>query len=351
MQKVKFNDLVMKVLNATAIGIVVALIPNAVLGELFKALTPYHTVFATLATICKNIQWIVAPMIGFLAGMQFGFNGMKSSIIAAATWIGSGALYLKADGTLGVGLGDLINVIIVACLAVLVTLWLGDRLKSLTIILQPIIVGVGVGFIGILILPYVQHVTTAIGSAINYFTTLQPFLMCLLIAMSFGVIIVSPISTVAISIAIGITGLASGAANLGVASTAAVLVVGSWAVNASGVTIAVGMGAMKMMIPNLVKNPIMFLPILVNAAVCGIAGRFLGVVGDKVSAGFGFVGLVGPIKALSEYASAGLSNGLSWLYVVLAYVVVPFGTAVIVHLLCTKVFKIYSPQIYKFDQQ
>ena len=41
---------------------------------------------------------------------------------------------------------------------------------------------------------------------INSFTELQPVLMCMLISMVFSFIIISPLSTVAIAIAIGITG-------------------------------------------------------------------------------------------------------------------------------------------------
>ncbi|WP_156299361.1 PTS transporter subunit IIC [Streptobacillus canis] len=349
MKDMTMKQFIMKVLNGTAIGIVVGLIPNAVLGGLFKYLAAYHPVFGTMAQVVADIQWLVAPMIGFLVGLQFGFNPMKSAIIMSATWIASGALVRLPDGMLKIGLGDLINVMLVAGIAAYVTMLLGEKLGSLTIVLQPIIVGAGVGFLGLLMLPYVQKISTAIGTGINSFTTLQPVLMCILIAMSFAVLIVSPISTVAIGIAIGLSGLASGAANIGVAATAAVLVIGSWKVNKAGVTIAVGMGGMKMMMPNLVRNPIMLLPILTTSAVAGLTVRILGITGDKISSGFGFVGLVGPIKAMSEYAAAGITGATALIYVIIAYFVVPFGVALISHIVYTKVLKVYSPEIYKFE--
>ncbi|NYV28368.1 PTS sugar transporter subunit IIC [Streptobacillus felis] len=348
MKDMNMKQFIMKVLNGTAIGIVVGLIPNAVLGGLFKYLAAYHPVFGTMAQVVADIQWLVAPMIGFLVGLQFGFNPMKSAIIMSATWIASGAL-VRVDGALKIGLGDLINVMLVAGIAAYITMLLGEKLGSLTIVLQPIIVGAGVGFLGLLMLPYVQKLSTAIGNGINSFTTLQPILMCILIAMSFSVLIVSPMSTVAIGIAIGLSGLASGAANIGVAATAAVLVIGSWKVNKAGVTIAVGMGGMKMMMPNLVRNPIMLLPILTTSTVAGLAVRILGITGDKISSGFGFVGLVGPIKAMSEYAATGITGATALIYVVIAYLIVPFGVALVSHIVYTKVLKIYKPEIYKFE--
>lgn len=348
-KKLLGKDFVTKILNGTAIGIVVALIPNAVLGGLFKFLAGYHPLFGMLAQICSNIQWLVAPMIGFLVGLQFGFNPMKSAIISAAAWIGSGALIPLSDGMYKIGLGDLINVMLIAALAVYVTILLGEKLGSLTIVLQPIIVGAGVGFIGLLILPYIQYISTAIGNVINSFTTLQPILMCALIAMSFSVLIVSPISTVAIGIAIGLTGLASGAANIGVASTASVLVIGSWKVNKAGVTIAVGMGGMKMMMPNIVKYPIMLLPVLTTSLISGITVKILGIMGDKVSAGFGYVGLVGPIKAMSEYTAQGISSSYAIIYIIIAYFVIPFGIGLLSHIFYTKILKLYNETIYEFQ--
>ncbi|WP_068268240.1 PTS transporter subunit IIC [Caviibacter abscessus] len=347
--EMKFKEFIMKILNGMAIGIVVALIPNAVLGGLFKYLGNYYDVFKTLATVCANIQWIVAPVIGFLVGLQFGFNPMKSAIIASAAWIGSGALVIMPDGALKIGLGDLINVMIVTGIAVYVTLLLGEKLGSLTIVLQPIIVGTGVGFLGLLLLPYVRFISTAIGSGINSFTSLQPILMCVLIAMSFSVLIVSPMSTVAIGIAIGLSGLASGAANIGVASTATVLIIGSLRVNKAGVTIAVGMGGMKMMLPNIVKHPIMLLPILTTSLFSGVGVKVLGIMGDKISSGFGYVGLVGPIKALSIYGEQNIPFSTGLIYVIIAYVVIPFGVGIISHIVYTKVLKLYTAEIYKFQ--
>lgn len=347
--KLSAGQFVMNVLNATAVGIVVALIPNAVLGELFKALLPYGAIFATLAAVVANIQWLVSAIIGFLTGLQFKFNPMKSAIISAACFIGSGALSLQEKGLYKVGLGDLINVMLVAALAAGVTLLLGNRLGSLTVILQPIIVGAGVGFVGLMMLPFVSRITSAIGAAVNSFTTLQPLISCILICMSFAVIIISPVSTVAIAVGIGITGLASGAANAGVASTATVLVVGSWLVNKAGITAALGLGGMKMMIPNLVRHPVMLLPVLLNAVITGCSVALLGIRGIPQSAGFGYAGLVGPIRAYSEYMNAGSSAGAAILCVLLAYFIIPFASAVLIQVICTKVLKIYKTDIYKID--
>ena len=261
-KKITVKFFINTLLNGMAAGIVVALIANAVLGQIFKALAPYGAIFGMLYQSVADVQYLVSAVIGFIVGIQLGFVPIKASMIGLAGFIASGAVR-HVDGIVKlVGIGDLINVMIIVALAALVTLWLGNKLGSLTIIVQPIIVAGGLGALGLFILPYVAEVSAAIGRGINSFTVLQPVLMCILIAASFSIVIISPISTVAIGIAIGLAGLASGAANLGVAACTAVLIVGSWRVNKAGITAAIALGGMKLMIPNLVRYPIMALPVV-----------------------------------------------------------------------------------------
>ncbi|WP_417891366.1 PTS sugar transporter subunit IIC, partial [Acinetobacter pittii] len=92
-----------------------------------------------------------------------------------------------------------------AAIAVFFILVIGERFGSLTLIIMPTFVGVIASFIGLIILPYVQLITTGIGNLVNTFTDLQPILMSILIAMVFSFLIISPISTVATALAIGIS--------------------------------------------------------------------------------------------------------------------------------------------------
>ena len=70
--------------------------------------------------------------------------------------------------------------------------------------------------------------------------------------------------------AIQLDGVSAGAAAMGVAATTFVLVVNSWKVNKSGVTIAIALGAMKMMMPNLFRKPVILIPCLVSAVITAI---------------------------------------------------------------------------------
>ncbi|MFO8069857.1 MAG: PTS sugar transporter subunit IIC [Alkalibacterium sp.] len=328
-------------LAGTASGIVIGLIANAILGGIFKALIPYGSIFVTLAMVVSTMQFITPAIIGVLVGMQFKLNPMQSVIIGAATFLGSGAYAVTDAGITLVGIGDLVNVMLISGLAVFVTRYLEGKLGSLTLILLPIIVGAGVGTIGILTLPYVSLVTTTIGSIINSFTQLQPLLMTLLIAVAFSIIIISPISTVAIGIAIGITGLGAGAAAIGITACTAVLVIGSRKINEKGTTLAILLGAMKCMMPNLVRHPKICVPIVANAILSGAGAYVFAIQGIPQTAGFGIVGLVGPIQAINMGSEL-------WM-VIMAYFVIPFGGAILIDFVFNKVLKIYQHDIFEFQ--
>ncbi|WP_159592900.1 PTS transporter subunit IIC [Streptococcus halichoeri] len=346
--KESFGSFVSKILSGTATAIVVALIPNAILATFLKPLLP-NAAAAEFLHIVQVFQFFTPIMAGFLIGQQFKFNPMQQLAVGGAAYIGSGAWayteVIQKGTVVGTfqlkGIGDLINMMLTAALAVLAVKWFGDKLGSLTIILLPILIGTGVGYIGWKLLPYVSYVTTLIGQGINSFTTLQPFMMSILIAIAFALLIVSPISTVAIGLAIGLNGMAAGAASMGIASTTAVLVWATLKVNKSGVPLAIALGAMKMMMPNFLKHPVMAIPMVVTATLSSLSVPIFNLVGTPASSGFGLVGAVGPI--------ASLAGGSNIVIILIAWLLIPFGLGFVAHYICKNVLKLYQDDIFIFE--
>ena len=187
------------VLNGTAIAIVVALIPNAVLKAAltalqsnYPAIKPYLVDYLNIITI---FQFFIPVMAGFLIAHQFNMKPMQMIAVGGATFIGSGA-WKAVEATIGdktgqifqlAGTGDLINAMVTAALAVAVIQLVGHHFGALEIILLPIVVGSGVGLLGYKLLPYVKQVTDTIGHVIETFVQYQPFVMSILICMSFAI--------------------------------------------------------------------------------------------------------------------------------------------------------------------
>ncbi|MBU3089938.1 PTS sugar transporter subunit IIC [Clostridium gasigenes] len=343
--KITIKDFINKVLAGTALGIIVGLIPNAVLASILKLFEQTDIVVMLTRTVYM-FQLATPLLIGALIALQFGFNPMKMAVVAGSAFVGSGVTTFNpqmqnmVNNAMGAyvsaGTGDIINTMLTASVAVILVLLIGEKFGSVSIILSPIVIGGGSGLIGLLMLPHVKGLTAMIGTGINSFTNLQPVVMSILIACSFAVLIISPISTVAIGMAIQLNGISAGSAAVGVAATTIVLVVHSWKVNKSGVTMAVGLGAMKMMMPNLFRHPIILVPILFTSAISAIPVAMFNVMGTPSSAGFGLVGLVGPL--------ASIDAGLNVFAAVCIWFIIPTVVAIISLILFEKVLKLYKKE-------
>ena len=330
-----------KVLAGTAAGTIVALIPNAVLGAILKYFNQFE-IIQMLIDAALIFQLATPLIIGALIANQFGLTPPKMMITGGAAFAGAGVIK-RIDGVfVGAGTGDIINIMITASIAVGLLLWIDKKFGSVEIIALPIVVGAGAGLIGMLTYKPVTMITVGIGNVINNFTEFSPLVMSILIACSFGALIISPITTVGIGLAIGLDGVSAGAAAMGIAATTIVLVINSWKLNESGVTLAIALGGMKMMMPNLFKYPVILIPCMFTAIISAIPVSLLNVSGTPQSAGFGLVGLVGPL--------ASLDAGLNIVLVLVAWFVVPIAAGLLSKFLFEKVLKLYdSSVVFKYQ--
>jgi len=308
----KAKTFVNNVLNGSALGIIVGVLPNPIVAAILGLFAESSLI--TLGLQMGTIYQMATPIfIGALVALQFKFSSLRVAVVAGAAFLGSGVVRFNPDlGVfVGQGAGDILNTMITAAIASGILMLIGKRLGSTEIVFCSLLVGIGAGFTGAVLLPYVSEVTRLIGSGINTFTELHPFPMSVLLGMSGTFIILSPLSTVAIGLAIGLDGLAAGGFSMGVAAVSLMLVVNSWKINKPGVTLAAGLGAMKMFMPNMIRTPIMLVPAFFTAAVAALPVAVFHIEGTPISSGFGIIGLLGPITAV-ELGSSLLVTALSW---------------------------------------
>ena len=336
-KKLTVKDFIIKVLTGMSIGIVTALIPSAILGEIGKALNMKFLVLTTgMATSLLTV------VMGLCVGMQFSMTPLQTGSLAIATIIGSGALKMNGKILQFAGMGDVITAGITSAIAVLILLYIGDKLKAYTMLLVPAIVIVVAGTIGLTILPYVSSITRYLGNMINMFTNLQPVLMGTLISITFAFLIVSPMSTVAVAVAISMQGVASGTANLGVTAAGFCLAVIGFKVNGLGTSLVHIMGSSKIQMANFVKKPKMMLPVITSAGILGALGGLQRIQGTTMSAGFGLSGLIGPINHLNVagYTTANIIVSIA------IFSVIPLMLGFIMKYLYIKVLKIVTEEDY-----
>ena len=203
---------------------------------------------------------------------------------------------------------------------------------KIDILVTPIVtVLVGVGFAALIAAP-VGRAASAVGQAIMWATELQPFFMGIIVSVVIGVALTLPISSAAICAALGLTGLAGGAAVAGCCAQMIGFAVMSFPENRWGGLAAQGIGTSMLQMGNIVRNPRVWIPPTLASAITGPVATCLfrlEMNGAPVSSGMGTCGLVGQIGVYTGWVSDVASGakaaitGMDWLGLVLISFVLP----------------------------
>ena len=172
-----------------------------------------------------------------------------------------------------------------------------------------------------------------LGVLIAVATEITPFLMGLLIAVIMGVLLTMPTSSAAIWVALatpvlalGPAGenyeamlLAGGAATVGCACHMVGFAVASFRENGVGGLVAQGVGTSMLQIPNIMKKPVIMMPMIISSAICGpLSTCVFGLKCGASGGGMGTSGLVG-IFELFNYTT----GWFGWVGILLLMVVLP----------------------------
>lgn len=146
--------------------------------------------------------------------------------------------------------------------------------------------------------PAIGAAASAVGNAIMWATELQPFFMGILVSVIVGIALTLPISSAAICAALGLTGLAGGAAVAGCCANMVGFAVLSFRENKWGGLFAQGIGTSMLQMGNIVRNPRIWLPAILSSVITGPIATcvfHLQMNGAAVASGMGTCGLVGQI--------------------------------------------------------
>ena len=146
--------------------------------------------------------------------------------------------------------------------------------------------------------PAIGAAASAVGNAIMWATELQPFFMGILVSVIVGIALTLPISSAAICAALGLTGLAGGAAVAGCCANMVGFAVLSFRENKWGGLFAQGIGTSMLQMGNIVRNPRIWLPAILSSAITGPIATcvfHLQMNGAAVASGMGTCRLVGQI--------------------------------------------------------
>ncbi|MDO5028208.1 MAG: PTS sugar transporter subunit IIC [Bacillota bacterium] len=255
-------------------------------------------------------------------GKEFGFSFLTDVVwpiaqkatgpaiaVSIAYALKAPDLVLFASTLVGVGaneLGGPVGVYIATIFGVEFGKLVSKETK-LDIILTPVVtVLVGLGVSGLVGQP-IQNFMNLVGSLIMVATTKEPLIMGALVSLIVGLALTLPISSAAICMMLGLSGLAGGAATVGCCCQMVGFAVISFRDNGIQGFFAQALGTSMLQMPNIVKNPKIWLPATLASIILGpLATMVFKMENTPLGSGMGTSGLVGQIASFE--AMGGFSS-------------------------------------------
>ena len=224
------------------------------------------------------------------------------------------------------GAGGPLAVFVIAIIAAELGKAVSKETKVDILVTPGVTVGVGCA-LAMAVAPWIGMLASSLGGLVMWATDLQPFLMGVVVAVVVGAALTLPISSAAICAALGLTGLAGGAALAGCCAQMVGYAAASFADNGWGGVVSQGLGTSMLQVPNIFKKPVTWVPALVASAVTGpVATVAFGLQqnGAAIASGMGTCGLVGPIGLYTGWVAGGIVPGpREWLAMALVCLVIP----------------------------
>ena len=181
-----------------------------------------------------------------------------------------------------------------------------SKATKIDIIVTPLVtIAVGIG-LAVWWAPAIGKAAGVIGSLIMWATTMRPFVMGIIVSVIVGMALTLPISSAAICAALGLTGLAGGAALAGCCAQMVGFAFLSFRENRWGGLISQGIGTSMLQMGNVVRNPRIWIAPTLVAAITGPLATclfHLQMNGPAISSGMGTCGLVGQIGVYTGWIS------------------------------------------------
>ena len=295
--------------------------------------------------------------VATIAGVEYTVGGLATAMsgpamaVAIAHALKAPNLVLFSMITVGFaanalgGAGGPLAVLFIAILATEFGKVVSKQTKIDILVTPLVTIGLGI-FLSWLIAPPIGKAAMKVGDVIMWATDQQPFVMGILVSVIVGVALTLPISSAAICAALGLAGLAGGAAVAGCSAQMIGFAVISFKENKWGGLVSQGIGTSMLQMGNIVKNPrIWIAPTLASAITGPLATCVFGLKmnGAPVSSGMGTCGLVGQIGVYTGWVSdvdAGIKSSITamdWIGLVLISLVLPAILSLIFNAILKKI--------------
>ncbi|GAB6138412.1 PTS transporter subunit IIC [Halanaerobaculum tunisiense] len=262
-------------LGAMARGLFASLIVGLILKVVGQRLS-----LPLLVDFSKTARDMMGPAIG--VAVAYGLEAPPLVIFTSVVTGGAGA-------QLGGPVGAFLAAVIGAEVGKLIS-----KETKLDIVLTPSLVIISGLLTAKFVGPQIDQLMTNLGYLIMTATKLQPIPMGIIVSTLMGMSLTLPISSAAIGLMLNLSGLAAGAATVGCSAQMIGFAVMSYQENGWGGLVSQGLGTSMLQMPNIVRNPYIWLPPTLSGAIIGpIATTIIPLKNIPIGSGMGTAGLVG----------------------------------------------------------
>ena len=317
------------------------------IGTILNTLGSQFGISILTAQIAEKVPYTVGGLASSMSGPAMAI-AIGYALQAPPLVLFSLAAVGQACNALG-GAGGPMAVLFVAIIAAECGKAISKETK-IDILVTPIVttlVGIGAAYI---IAPPIGSAASAFGQLIVKTTQLQPFFMGILVSVLVGIALTLPISSAAICSVLGLTGLAGGAAVAGCCAQMVGFAVMSFKENRWGGLVSQGIGTSMLQMPNIVRNPRIWIAPIVTSAITGPIATCifkLEMNGAAINSGMGTCGLCGQLgvwtgwlepsaDAIKNGAVAIVPTGFDWLGLILISFILPAAICPLINNLCRK---------------
>ncbi len=315
------NRLFIDGLSGMAYGLFSTLIIGTIICQIGK-LVGDNTVGTYLTAMGNVAKTLTGAGIGVGVACKLKSSPLTTVAAAVAGMIGAFP-NVANEGFKIAAPGEPLGAFIAAYVAIEIGHLVSGKTK-VDIIVTPVCCILAGAVAGYFVGPYISVAMKWVGELVNINVEKSPILGGIAVSVVMGILLTLPISSAAIGISMGLSGLAAGAATIGCCCNMVGFAVISYRENKVGGLIAQGVGTSMLQIPNIVRNPLIWIPSILASAILGpISSAVLKMVSNPVGSGMGSAGLVGQFMAYDSMTAAGVSPLVTLLEIAVMHFVLP----------------------------
>ena len=299
----------------TIIGQIASFVPGAVGSYMTYASNIAKSLMGAGIGVGVAAKYKEGPLVAVSAAVV-GMIGAFPTVFVAGTTDISSVITLGAPG-------NPLSAFVAAYVAIEIGHFISGK-TPVDIILTPLVVIAAGSIVALIAGPYIARFTTWLGTLISINVDKHPLIGGIVVSALMGIFLTLPISSAAIGVVLGLNGLAAGAATIGCCCQMVGFAVMSYKENKVGGLISQGIGTSMLQMPNIIKNPRVWIPpILSSIVLAPLSTLVFKMHSNAVGSGMGTSGLVGQFQAYATMIAEGMTPAVAIGEIALMHFVLP----------------------------